>query len=243
MHTNNQSYPHWQVLGTLLWGSLIFAILNIAQALMMAAWLQMQGRPVSDLTEALFEGDLLSIAIVGGFFACLLMTYIAIKFKAGSNLYDYLALRLFKLGSLPKWIFGLLLIMAIATAILAAMPDNQNSAFMLDIYRSAKSSWLLYFAVVIAAPIYEEVFFRGFLFKGLRPSWLGASGTIILTSLCWAVIHLQYDYIYISTIFLLGLYLGYARYRSNSLLLPILLHMIYNLSAMVMTMWEVNAVH
>lgn len=243
MNTNDQSYPHWHVMGTLLWGMLIFVVFNVAQAITMATWLQAQGRPVTDIAQALFEGDLLSVAIMGGFIACLLTTYIAIKFKDGSNVYDYLALRLFAFNTLPKWVLGLILIWVVAGFILASMPDNQNSAFMLEIYQSAKSSWLLYLAAVIAAPIYEEVFFRGFLFKGLRSSRLGASGSIILTSLCWAVIHMQYDYVYISTIFVLGLYLGYARYRSNSLLLPIFLHMLFNLGAMLQTMIEVNAIH
>lgn len=243
MNPINQSYPHWKVMGTLLWGLLIFVIFNVAQAITMALWLQAQGRPVADIAQALLEGDLLSVAIMGGFVACLFMTYIAIKFKEGSNVNDYLALRLFDFNTLPKWILGLILIWILAGFILASMPDNQNSAFMLEIYQSAKSRWLLYLAAVIAAPIYEEVFFRGFLFKGLRSSRLGASGTIMFTSLCWAVVHMQYDYVYISTIFVLGLYLGYARYRSQSLLLPIFLHMLYNLGAMLHTMLDVNAIY
>jgi uncharacterized protein len=94
---------------------------------------------------------------------------------------------------------------------------------------------LLWVAVVVCAPWGEEVFFRGFLFKGWLHSVLGGWGTVLLTSLIWAVIHLQYDLYGITTIFVGGLLLGYARLKSGSIYPPILMHTLMNVLAMTQT--------
>src|SRR5260370_238343 len=64
-------------------------------------------------------------------------------------------------------------------------------------YRAAKLAGMLaalWLAVVIAAPVSEELLFRGFLHRGWAPSWLGIAGTIILTSALWAALHQQYNW-------------------------------------------------
>ena len=102
-------------------------------------------------------------------------------------------------------------------------------------YTNAHSIPLLYIALVIAAPLSEEIVVRGFMFKGLQSSRLGTPGAIILTSLLWSIIHLQYDIYIICTIFLGGLLLGYARYKSKSLFPPVIMHMTMNLTALIET--------
>jgi len=48
-------------------------------------------------------------------------------------------------------------------------------------------------AAVVFAPLFEEGFFRGFLFVGFKQSRLGSFGTILITSAAWAALHIQYD--------------------------------------------------
>jgi len=43
--------------------------------------------------------------------------------------------------------------------------------------------------VALAAPMIEEILFRGFLYRGLSESRIGVVGTIILTSVTWALMH------------------------------------------------------
>jgi membrane protease YdiL (CAAX protease family) len=90
---------------------------------------------------------------------------------------------------------------------------------------------LLWFAVVLVAPVTEELFVRGFLFQGVVRSRLGPVGAIVLSSLAWAVMHTQYDLFGIGTIVLGGLLLGYARLRSQSLYVPIAMHIVQNIVA------------
>lgn len=105
--------------------------------------------------------------------------------------------------------------------------------FMDHAYRSAAFVPLLWFAVVVGAPLFEEFFFRGFALAGLRYSRLGAIGAVLLTALGWTALHTQYDLIDLSDLFLFGLLLGYARIRSGSLFVPIGMHALNNLWATV----------
>jgi membrane protease YdiL (CAAX protease family) len=88
-------------------------------------------------------------------------------------------------------------------------------------------------ATVVFAPLFEEVFFRGFLFEGFRYSKLGPAGAIFVTSIVWAGFHMQYGLFQIASIFVLGIILGVVRYRTNSLWPPLAMHVFNNLLAMV----------
>jgi membrane protease YdiL (CAAX protease family) len=66
---------------------------------------------------------------------------------------------------------------------------------------------------------------------------LRVPGAIVLSSLAWTALHLQYNWFFFFEIFTIGLLLGYLRYRSGSLWLTIVLHGLNNLAATVQTMW------
>jgi len=113
--------------------------------------------------------------------------------------------------------------------------ESVNSSFMTDTYNTAGWLPLLWVAVVGFAPIFEEAFFRGFLFAGLQRSRIGVVGTILLTSLVWASLHLQYNIIGMATIVLLGLVLGVVRFKTRSLWSTILIHSLWNFVALLGT--------
>jgi uncharacterized protein len=96
--------------------------------------------------------------------------------------------------------------------------------------------WLVLLAVLVAAPVSEELMFRGFLFRGWAASRLGVPGTIVLTSALWAGTHLQYDAVTMGAIFGLGLLFGCLRARSGSSIPTIVAHSAYGLAAMIQAM-------
>ena len=108
--------------------------------------------------------------------------------------------------------------------------------FMVDIYRNAKATGalpLLWLAVVVAAPVAEEIVFRGFIFRGwVRPSQRPMVGILLVTTF-FAVIHIQYNWFGILQVFLIGFLLTWTRWRSGSTLLSMLLHFITNFYAML----------
>jgi len=105
---------------------------------------------------------------------------------------------------------------------------------MVDVLKSAEGNgglWLLVIAFCVAAPISEEFFARGFLYRGWSESFLKVPGAIVLSSMVWTVLHLQYDWYFLGEVFCIGLWLGYMRYRSRSTWLTTVIHGINNLGA------------
>ena len=96
-----------------------------------------------------------------------------------------------------------------------------------------EGGWALAIGLMLAgviAPLAEEMFFRGFVFMGLlRP--LGFNGALIMSSLLFAVVHLQI--MTVLPIFALGCLLGWLYYRSGSLWPSILVHATYNSIALL----------
>jgi membrane protease YdiL (CAAX protease family) len=83
----------------------------------------------------------------------------------------------------------------------------------------------------------EEFFARGFLYRGWSESFLRPAGAVILSSLAWTALHLQYDWFFFGEVFSIGLLLGYLRYRTGSTWLTIVLHGLNNLAATVQSIW------
>lgn len=133
----------------------------------------------------------------------------------------------------------------VAAALLGAGYDLLSQAlgrpvvpdFMVEAYATAGFVPLLWAAVVLAAPLGEELFFRGFLFRGWAASALGGWGTVVLTSGLWAVIHLQYDLYDMVAVFLMGLLLGGFRLKTQSLRPPLIMHIAFNLVATIQVAW------
>ena len=108
---------------------------------------------------------------------------------------------------------------------------------LLQSARADGALWLLVIAFTVAAPITEEFFARGFLYRGWSESSLGTVGAILLSSLVWTALHLQYDLFFLGEVFSIGLLLGYFRHRSRSTWLTIVLHGLNNLAATLQTIW------
>jgi membrane protease YdiL (CAAX protease family) len=81
------------------------------------------------------------------------------------------------------------------------------------------------FTAAVAAPIFEETLFRGFLLPSLT-RYVPVSGAIALSSLLFAVAHLSVSEVLPLT--MLGAVLGVVYTRSRNLLAPMLLHSLWN---------------
>lgn len=109
------------------------------------------------------------------------------------------------------------------------VPDFMREAYTAA--RAAQALPILILAVVVAAPVWEEFLFRGFLYRGLSETRLGAAGAVVVISLVWAIVHVQYDWYGIVQIFVIGLVFGWLRVRSGSTWLTTALHGLANLVA------------
>jgi membrane protease YdiL (CAAX protease family) len=89
---------------------------------------------------------------------------------------------------------------------------------------------MFFFTAAVAAPIFEEILFRGFLLPSLTryvPVW----GAIGFSALLFALAHLSLSEVL--PLAVLGTILGYIYTRSRGLLAPILLHSLWNSATMI----------
>ncbi|MGK7893596.1 MAG: lysostaphin resistance A-like protein, partial [Xenococcus sp. (in: cyanobacteria)] len=77
----------------------------------------------------------------------------------------------------------------------------------------------------IAAPVFEEIMFRGFLLPSLT-GYLSVSTSIVLSGLIFAIAHLSLSEVLPLTT--LGIILGAVYTRSRNILAPMLLHSLWN---------------
>ena len=231
----------WQFWGTALWGLFIFAAMFIGQIGVVAYLVVRQGFPidVSKAIETVGGGLTIALSVVMGLPAVLAAAWLATHF-ARTPFANYLALRWTSWKNLLLRVFGLAVLVIGWDLMSRATGREITPGFMLDVFKSARAEgvvWLLVLAFCVAAPVSEEVFARGFLYRGWSETFLRVPGAIVLSSLAWTSLHLQYDWYFFGEVFCIGLWLGYMRYRSGSTWLTIVIHGLNNFAAVVQTFY------
>jgi membrane protease YdiL (CAAX protease family) len=234
----------WKFWGTLLWGLVGFAAMSLGQIAVVVIFVLIRGAP-NGFGEAIKavagSGLALSLSVIAGLPTTLAALWFAIRLTS-TPMADYLALRW------PSWKDAVIGAVGLAALIvgwelLSRVTGREGSPdFMVDVLKSARGDgalWLLILAFCVAAPVSEELLARGFLYRGWSETFLKVPGAICLSSLLWTGLHLQYDFdlFFFGEVFCLGLWLGYLRYRSQSIWLTIVLHGLNNFGAMVQSIY------
>jgi membrane protease YdiL (CAAX protease family) len=179
------------------------------------------------------NGLLLSVATWAALPVCLGLTVLFARLRRGWTVREYLALNCVPSRAILGGL-GLLIVFVSASDGLTwllgrpIVPDFMKSA-----YRTAYYVPLLWATLLVAAPLMEETLFRGFMIRGIDRSRLGAAGAIIIASAAWSLMHVQYDAYGMSQVFLMGILLGAARLRTQSLYPPLAMHSLANLIATI----------
>jgi membrane protease YdiL (CAAX protease family) len=84
---------------------------------------------------------------------------------------------------------------------------------------------IFFFTAAVAAPVFEELLFRGFLLPSLT-RYTSVTSAIVFSSLLFAIAHLSLSEVL--PLAVLGSVLGVVYTRSRSLLAPMLLHSLWN---------------
>jgi len=151
------------------------------------------------------------------------------KIRKNITIKEYLCLNRTGWKELSKWSLILFLFIVCSDTLTFFTGRSIVPDWMVTTHKTAYFTPLLWLALLVAVPLSEEVFFRGFLFKGIENSRIGPTGALIITSLVWSVAHTQYDAYGIASLFVGGLLLGWARLKSNSIYIPIAMHTLMNL--------------
>jgi len=104
--------------------------------------------------------------------------------------------------------------------------NSKQQEILSEFPRSAGGLVLFLLVAVVVAPLFEETFFRGFLFRGFADSWGWVAGAVVSAAI-FGLAHLQLD-VFVP-LFALGFVLAWVYKRTGSLWTSIALHALFNL--------------
>ena len=218
----------WGFWASLGWGLFAVAMGLFAAVIYTLIWMLTHELRIPNAEDAAFAT---ATAIMASAVA-LAVLVIAVKIRK-VPLRDYFALNRVPRRDLALGIACLTVVIVGFGAMESLLGIDGGSKSVEETYRAARLAGML-------PLLTEELLFRGFLHRSWAPSWLGVPGTIVLTSALWAALHQQYNSIGILCIFLMGLIFGWARQRSGSTALTIVLHALNNLIAMIVIALQIQ---
>jgi membrane protease YdiL (CAAX protease family) len=201
-------YGFW---ATFIWG----AVAIVVPGAIAAFWYQFVLRADPSLYDGMWmAGSLGGVVVVAA----------AVRLRSWDFL-DYLRL------NVPGWRDVLL---GIASAIGFLIVEFTFGHFTKPLFISPPVNLQLMhlLSILIVAPVAEELLMRGFMYHGFARSVMGAAGAILLLAVIFAVLH-EGAYIWH---FGSGLMLGWLRWRTNSVTVPVLAHATMNFGRLILAM-------
>jgi uncharacterized protein len=194
------------------------------------------------LLQTPFDGELVTLFILISNPVTIGVLALAVRFGRG-NQTEYFALHRPQTRDVTLGVGCLVALIALCDALLYLSGRALVTPFQLQSYTTAAAEgWLLpmFAAAVLVAPAGEEILFRGFLFRGWARSERSAWPAIVVISLLWAMLHVQYDWTGMLQIFVIGLFLGWMRLRSGSTVLTFVLHALFNIEGTMETVVQMH---
>lgn len=192
-----------------------------------------------DLPERI-DGLVFSLVTCASALVCVPLVVAAARLRVGLAVRDYLGLGPVPARDLLRWLVVTAIIVVQLDLILYLATGELMPSYWIAIYRSAVSVPLFWLTLIFVAPLLEEVFFRGFLFEGLRRSWMGGTGAVVLTALVWVGVHGEEDPLHLAAIFVFGVVLGIARLRTGSIRTSFVMHALNNCIAGIELAWAAS---
>lgn len=231
----------WKFWGTLLWGILVFAAMGIGQIGVVAYFVFTNQTPMdaAAMVAMLGDGRTIALSVIAGLPGVLLVLWIATRLSR-IPFAEYLGLEKFSWKYFLIGLVGLAVLSQGWDFVAKGVGHEVSPGFMGEVLKTARAQnalWLLVLSFCVAAPLTEELMTRGFLYRGWSESLLRPLGAIILSSLVWTCMHLQYDAFFLAQVLSIGLLFGWLRYACGSTWVTIVLHGLNNLAATLQTMY------
>jgi len=201
------SIQSWGIFGIVILSYLLFSPLYIALD-------QIAGMEISFLVYYL-----LAMGVPFG------VAHLIRKKRTGINRYN------FSLSSIKIMALTSISIIAIQIGIVSPVINSlPMPEFMQDLILefSNRNGILSFITIVVLAPVFEELIFRGIILNGLLQQYSPVK-SIVLSSFLFGVMHLN-PWQFISA-FTIGLFSGWVYYKTRKLSLSILIHFVNNLIA------------
>lgn len=184
------------------------------------------------MNELVFNGDLVAQEALWSGAICTLLILVVVRLWKRGHTASFLGLKIPTLKQFFLWL-GVFLLLGLVIEGLSYLIPAFRTDFMEKVIASTTNFLWLYIGVGVAAPVFEEFLLRGLLFGAIR-HMADEHATVAMTAGVFTLMHLQYDWTVMLLILPMGAVLGYARSRSNSIWVPVVLHMMNNLVSVVL---------
>lgn len=174
------------------------------------------------------DGTVMAFAAIGS----MLLGVPLLRLLAGrheTEPWAFLGFKALSLGAATRWCLALVVFIVASDLLTLALGRPVVPQISVDWYETVRHPVWLLLAFVVAAPIFEELFFRGFLIGALSSRAVRPVVSVVVASFLWSLSHLQYDLYGIAMIFLMGLILGAARTATGSVWPCLAMHALANL--------------
>lgn len=109
--------------------------------------------------------------------------------------------------------------------------EERTTRMVQQLVKAAEVNIVIFLiGVTIVPAICEEMLFRGFILSGLQTEH-GKTRAIILSALLFGLLHFVPSQVVLMTLF--GILLGWLTIRTGSILVPILMHFVHNVLAVI----------
>lgn len=179
------------------------------------------------------DGDAVAKATLYGGIAGIVLVLFTVRLWKRKNFAPFLGMRSTSWKQSLIWT-GVFLLLISATEVIARLFPAFQTDFVSKLLGSTTDFLPLFLGVGLLTPIYEELLMRGLLLGSLRHI-ADEHTAVALSAGVFAVMHLQYPWTVLVLILPLAIVLGYARVRSGSIWLPMLLHVLNNVAAIALS--------
>ena len=179
------------------------------------------------------DGDALVAATWASTLVCVPFLVWLARRREGSP-WKFLRLEPVTLKTCAIWSGGMIMLVVATDLLMMSLDQPVVPDFQLQWYESG-SPLLFFLAIVVAAPLFEELFFRGYMMSAIERAGLPVFAGAVISAALWASIHVQYDAFYMSILFVMGLVLAAARAKTGSVVPCFAMHAAANAIAFAET--------
>ncbi|MDG1418508.1 MAG: CPBP family intramembrane metalloprotease [Maricaulis sp.] len=222
--------------GVLFWPIFLFVLAYIGQLIAALIW-QSSGGDASgiNISTAIFLGA------AGGYAALALFMWIDFqRLDAHRYAFSIFPLKISDFGAaLLVMVFTLMIGSPLTQLVYESAMTNpeltisggvtrEEISNVDDFIQAGATTWAIILLTVIAAPLVEEILFRGWMLPMLMARGVPTIFAIIITSIGFALIHISQSLFVVIATFFLALALGTARVMTGRIAAPVLGHMANN---------------
>ncbi len=224
----------WGFWATIGWSALINGAFFLVQGLVALGFVMARTQNwepdtvLAYIEDLMRQGSFLAVATCLSGPAGIAVAAGAVAARRGWKIREYLALHAVRPIAVVRWMAAAALFALFLDTLTFLLGKPVVPEFSSRAAASVALIPLLWFAFIIVAPLYEELVFRGFMFRGFMHSPLGPSGAVLLTAAYFGILHLQYDAWGMTQALAIGLFFGYARLASGSVLVTLCMHSLMN---------------